>query len=599
MRIESELDLSEEFASVVASTFNYYIGETLRTQFAVGTAIASNSNWSQNDIQDYLENLTYLESRVIGYTWLSSKGDLLATTIAWAQDNNNSDQEHIQEIINGGESSVSNLIKSGESLIISIAQSIRVNHELEGILIAYLDTEKIESFFATDRSGSTSAYGIIDQNGYMIFRKGSPKIGFEARKISETSPAWGALAGEVVRTEVFKSGLDGDLRMGVNYPIESLGWATFATISVKELLATKNKAFQDELLTFFTIFIFLFLLVIFLSHKLVSSIDTLIQTSKEIMRGNLNAKTNFASNDPLAIVGQTFDQMTEELNQRMIEIDERNQLKTQFLSTVSHELKTPLNIILGVNQLMEKLDYSYQESLSVPLRKYLNMQKQNCYRLLRLINNLIDVGKAENQHLQAHPVNCNIVKVVEDITLSIVDYAAFKNLELVFDTEIEEKTIAFDKDMVERMMLNLLSNAIKFTKQNGKIEVTIYQRNEMLIISVKDNGIGIPEDKIDKIFDRFSQVDSTLSRKSEGSGIGLSLVKYLVELHDGNISVVSELGIGSEFIIELPVKYTEEESLGLIENYSTNIERIKIEFSDIYTNSNIAEPNQSHKSSYR
>nr|WP_241409216.1 ATP-binding protein [Clostridium beijerinckii] len=134
-------------------------------------------------------------------------------------------------------------------------------------------------------------------------------------------------------------------------------------------------------------------------------------------------------------------------------------------------------------------------------------------------------------------------------------------------------------------MLNLLSNAIKFTSSGGSIFVNILDKDSSIIVSVRDTGVGIPKDKQLSIFKRFVQVDKSLSRKREGSGIGLSLVKSLVELHNGTIKINSEYGKGSEFIIELPVKVLpESENVTSDEDLAkeSNIQRIKIEFSDIY-----------------
>ena len=214
------------------------------------------------------------------------------------------------------------------------------------------------------------------------------------------------------------------------------------------------------------------------------------------------------------------------------------------------------------------------------------MMKQNCYRLLRLINNLIDINKMDAGFMNMEFKNRNIIKVVEDITVSVAEYAKSYEIELVFDTEIEEKIVACDADKLERVMLNLLSNALKFTDKGGQIYINIFCHEDYIKISVKDTGIGIPAEMKDEIFDRFRQVDSSLRRKREGSGIGLSLVKLLVEAHGGEISVQSELGIGTEFIIKIPVTVMEGETTIFkeaadIEN--SHVERINIEFSDIYS----------------
>lgn len=168
--------------------------------------------------------------------------------------------------------------------------------------------------------------------------------------------------------------------------------------------------------------------------------------------------------------------------------------------------------------------------------------------------------------------------------MSVVDYVENRSISLIFDTEIEEKVIACDPDKIERVMLNLLSNAIKFTGEDGQISVKIYIKDNNVCISVKDTGIGISEEMKTIIFDRFIQVDKSISRNREGSGIGLSLVKSLVELHKGSIAINSVIGQGSEFIVSLPDILIENDCE---ENYFNSledqrVERINIEFSDIY-----------------
>ena len=172
--------------------------------------------------------------------------------------------------------------------------------------------------------------------------------------------------------------------------------------------------------------------------------------------------------------------------------------------------------------------------------------------------------------------------LIEDLFMKIEKYAIKKNISLIFDTESEEINMFIDKAEIERIMLNLLSNCIKFTPNNGKICVNIYDNDKSVVISVKNTGVGIPQDKLDIIFDEFSQVDKTLSRNTEGSGIGLSLVKKLVELHNGKINVRSEENKETEFIITL--NKSEFKNIETQKNKSIYDieEKINIEFSDIY-----------------
>ncbi|KYH35444.1 sensor histidine kinase TmoS [Clostridium tepidiprofundi DSM 19306] len=263
---------------------------------------------------------------------------------------------------------------------------------------------------------------------------------------------------------------------------------------------------------------------------------------------------------------------------------EYDKAKTEFFTNISHELRTPLNVILGIIQLVEKKSNGSYEFNQGKISSYIRTLKHNCYRLLRLVNNLIDITKIDAGYLSMNFGKYNLVNVIENITLSVVGYSESKGINLIFDTNVEEKYMCVDPDKIERIVLNLLSNAIKFTEAGDEIRVTFTDLGDKVRISVKDTGIGIPKDKQDKIFERFVQVDKSLSRKNEGSGIGLSMVKAFVEMHAGTIEVNSEYGNGSEFIIELPVREFESKIICKDKAYDeyANVEKINIEFSDIY-----------------
>ena len=225
----------------------------------------------------------------------------------------------------------------------------------------------------------------------------------------------------------------------------------------------------------------------------------------------------------------------------------------EFLTNISHELKTPLNVIYSTIQLFNM--YCKNGSLDQnkdSIFSYINSMMQNCYRLSKLINNIVDLSKIEAGFFELSLSNYNIVEIVEEIVNSVAAYTDIKGLNIIFDTDIEEKIIACDPEKIDRIVLNLISNAIKFSDAGNEIFVNIKDKDEFIEISIKDNGIGIENDQLDIIFNRFKQVDKSLSRNAEGTGIGLSLVKALVEMHQGTIYVESEIGKGSKFTFELP-----------------------------------------------
>ncbi len=273
----------------------------------------------------------------------------------------------------------------------------------------------------------------------------------------------------------------------------------------------------------------------------------------------------------------------EEKSRLLNEAIEYDKLKTEFFSNISHELKTPLSVIFVTLQLL-KLKLEKSSMSSEDTGKHLSVMKQNCYRLLKLVNNIIDITKIDAKFYVLNLENKDIVDVIREVTLSVEDYIKEKNLDLHFETKIKEKVIAFDVEKIERIMLNLLSNAVKFTQPGGKITVSVQATDKNVIITVKDSGIGIPKEKLGLIFERFMQVDKSLRRNHEGSGIGLSIVKSLVEMHGGKTYALSDYGKGSEFIVELPQNTVSEKSGSIMTNSSIEQHgagKIKIEFSDI------------------
>ncbi len=256
---------------------------------------------------------------------------------------------------------------------------------------------------------------------------------------------------------------------------------------------------------------------------------------------------------------------------------------TDFFTNIIHELKTPISVILGAIQLLDlKLENLPEEQARYS--KTFQIIKHNCYRLLRLTNNLLDFARLDSGYLKLNPVNCNIVSLTEEITQSVMPYARQKRIDLVFEARHEEISTAIDMEKIERVLLNLLSNAIKFTGQGGKVLVAVRSLENKVLITVKDTGIGIPREKQKEIFERFRQVGSNQSRDQEGCGIGLSLVKSFVDLHQGSITLTSEEHKGSEFVVELPIRKLEtheikgEEPLISDLHHKLN-EAINIEFS--------------------
>lgn len=262
-------------------------------------------------------------------------------------------------------------------------------------------------------------------------------------------------------------------------------------------------------------------------------------------------------------------------------------LKSEFFANLSHEFKTPLNIILSTVQLvMNYIEVNNEYPDYNMFNKCLSNIKQNSYRILKIANNLIDMSKIDGNFYSINMGNYNIVEVVENIVQSLAEYMKDNKRNIIFDTMEEEIITACDPDQIERIILNLLSNAMKFTSHGGNIyvDMEVNDRCNKVIIKISNDGEKINfEDRL-RIFERFTQSESLLTRRAEGTGIGLTLVKSLVKLHNGEVYVNTEFEEGTQFCIELPIRKIKNFKNNNVREKSivSKVEKFNIEFSDIY-----------------
>lgn len=262
-------------------------------------------------------------------------------------------------------------------------------------------------------------------------------------------------------------------------------------------------------------------------------------------------------------------------------------LKSEFFANLSHEFKTPLNIILSTVQLvMNYIEVNNEYPNYNMFNKCLSNIKQNSYRILKIANNLIDMSKIDGNFYSINMGNYNIVEVVENIVQSLAEYMKDNKRNIIFDTIEEEIITACDPDQIERIILNLLSNAMKFTSHGGNIyvDMEVNDRCNKVIIKISNDGEKINfEDRL-RIFERFTQSESLLTRRAEGTGIGLTLVKSLVKLHNGEVYVNTEFEEGTQFCIELPIRKMKNFKNNNVREKSivSKVEKFNIEFSDIY-----------------
>lgn len=222
-------------------------------------------------------------------------------------------------------------------------------------------------------------------------------------------------------------------------------------------------------------------------------------------------------------------------------------MRKEFVANVSHELKTPITSIQGFIETLKMTDNLDEDTKN----RFLTIIENEATRLTRLIDDILLLSTIENK-TKKKVEKVDLFEVFEEVHEVINYIAKKKNIKVKYDFENKDIDLWEYSGYIRQILLNIISNAIKYTGENGKVSIKQYIKSEKVFIEVKDNGIGIPEEDIERIFERFYRVDKAISRSVGGTGLGLAITKHMVKALNGNIRVESELGVGSKFIIELP-----------------------------------------------
>jgi len=252
-------------------------------------------------------------------------------------------------------------------------------------------------------------------------------------------------------------------------------------------------------------------------------------------------------------------QKLEETNQKLVELD---RIKSRFFANISHELRTPLTLLLAPLQtLIQERGFT----LEPEMRQLLLIMQSNGMRLLKLINDLLDLVRLESGKMEVKREPVAIEPFLHGLANAVKASAQDRDIRLEVSSSPTLRTILTDSDKLERILLNLLFNALKFTPAGGKVEVKARKEGDALVLEVSDTGTGISEEQLPFIFDRFWQADTSSQRKYRGVGIGLALVKELVEIQGGKVEVSSEIGKGTQFRISLPYEEPDHDSGQILE----------------------------------
>ena len=270
--------------------------------------------------------------------------------------------------------------------------------------------------------------------------------------------------------------------------------------------------------------------------------ESIIKTIEKIASGDFNVRMDFHSQDNLPV-----DKLAKSVNNMALELSQMEKMRQEFISNVSHEIQSPLTSIRGVAEILRNDKLSLEDRLH-----YLSIIETESKRMSRLSDNLLKLASLESKSIKFEPKLYRLDKQIKDIILACEPQWQDKGIEL--EVLLDEINIKADEDMMNQVWINLIHNSIKFTPEGGCIRVDLHPKNDKIEVKISDTGIGIAEEDQPYIFERFYMADKSRQRSNKGSGLGLSIVKKIIDIHHGTIDLQSKSGTGATFTISLPAK---------------------------------------------
>jgi len=286
----------------------------------------------------------------------------------------------------------------------------------------------------------------------------------------------------------------------------------------------------------------------FVSRSITLPIRQVKETAQQIARGDFGKRVRIKSKGELGELAESLNTMADELQQKMENLKRLDRVRTDFVANVSHELKTPLTLIKGYIETLQNKAINDKEKSA----RFISIIKEHSDRLGYIIDDLLSLSEVELSRDCVNKTEFDLKEVIDEISLGFEQALAEKNQILNVSTTGDDFSIRADRNKIEQVFANLIDNAVKYTKESGRIEISLQEQDQTVCVTVEDNGIGIPKEHRDRVFERFYRVDKARSRELGGTGLGLSIVKHIVLAHNGKVAIESEPNKGTKVSVAFP-----------------------------------------------
>lgn len=545
--IDVEFKANQDYAQAISTAFTNYIDGLWNSEFTLGQAMVSNPSIDSDKIEQYMNDALVSQTAVVRYSWVDTNGVVTASTYKGGKGISLADEECIQHIINGEDEYVSPIIQGrlNNDIIMSVTRAVLRGGKLVGIIVAAVDVKKIGLILPDSREGKGRTFIIMDKNSMIVYRSGLEDISLNRRAVDPNFPGIASLNGYTLRVNSWTSQYDGIKRMGISVPIKNIGWECYAASPVDEVIKENIHQMRRSIAVSVVVIAGSAAALYIFGRMFLKPVMVLKNASDEISCGNLEARTNIKGDDEFAEACMAFDRMAEKTQQ----LEVSRQL---FFRESVHELRNPMTSVKGIVSLL-RIRAGEGKPLS-DSAELMGILESEVDRLSGLLNEITEAFRASKEDIRLK-VSYGRIDIKDIITYVLNPFMASEtgrkfNLRQEYDGPLWTMG---DRERLGDVIRNLIGNALKYSPEGTDVDINISRDENYGVIAIRDRGIGIPENQLNKIFESFYRSDNIKGKDPGGMGLGLYICKDIIMRHGGNIWAENNTDGGSTFYVKLPL----------------------------------------------